>query len=61
MSLDQETSGMLMKLGQCCQGGGFPAQLGYFKKRVAGKIMELRVAVFWAIFIMYCGHKNNNN
>ncbi len=36
-------------------GSWFSAQLGYFENTVAGKITELRVAVFWATFIIYRG------
>ena len=35
---------------QCCQLGGFPAQLGWFCCCVAGFFLLLRVAVVWASF-----------
>ncbi len=35
---------------QCCQGRGFPAQLGYFENTVEGKITEPWVAIFLGYF-----------
>ncbi len=34
---------------QCCQGCGFPAQLGYFENTVVGKITEPWVAFFFGL------------
>jgi len=38
-------------VNQCCQLGGFPAQLGCFFRCVAGFFLLLRVAFFWASLI----------
>jgi len=43
--------GLQVNLHQCCQLGGFPAQLGWFLRSVAGFFLLLRVAVFWPGFI----------
>jgi len=39
---------------QCCQLGGFLAQMGCFFRCVAGNFLLLRVAVVWASFIKVC-------